>query len=45
MNSQGPTRFHRHHGSNIILDTERVTAIRSTSFANALTFSEKVNYF
>lgn len=43
MNSQGPSRFHRHHGTNIILDAERVTATRSTSFANALTFSEKVS--
>jgi neuralized-like protein 2 len=37
----GASRFHSHHGSNIVFENNHQTAIRSSSFANALTFSEK----
>ena len=37
----GPAKFHFHHGSNIILENSGTTAIRKSSFADALTFSEK----
>jgi neuralized-like protein 2 len=34
-------KFHSHHGSNIELNEEGVVASRKSSFANALTFSER----
>lgn len=34
-------KFHSHHGSNIELSNNQTTAKRSSSFANALTFSER----
>jgi len=37
----GAPRFHTHGGLNITFENKNQTAIRSTSFANAITFSEK----
>ncbi|OXB79293.1 UNVERIFIED_CONTAM: hypothetical protein H355_013214 [Colinus virginianus] len=36
-----PTRFHRVHGTNVLLDASRTRATRVESFANALCFSHE----
>ncbi|XP_071445500.1 neuralized-like protein 2 [Hetaerina americana] len=41
MSRRTGTRFHPHHGENIILFEDSTVALRKTSFANALAFSER----